>query len=76
MTVESLIPVLALIATIGAAYMASRSAKTTGEVGVVVSGWKDLTAEGREERQELRQDRDYWRQRALDAEKKLAARSK
>lgn len=61
------VPILALIGTIGAAVMASRSAKSVGEVGEVIAGWKDM-------RQEMRQDRDYWRERALAAEAKLEHR--
>lgn len=61
---EAYVPLLALIGTIGAAFIAARAARATGEVGQVITGWKDL-------RQEIRVDRDYWRERALVAEAEL-----
>lgn len=69
MAPEAYVPILALIGTIGAAFLATRAAKTTGEVGQVISGWKDM-------REEMREDRDYWRQRALTAETELGKRKR
>lgn len=68
---EIYVPLLALIATIGAAFLASRATKATGEIGQLVSGWKDISQDRRQEMIDTRTDRDHWRTRALAAEAEL-----